>query len=66
MIFSSFPKEYYLKHKKIELLKRCTIEKLRNVKNEISYIQYRTDKKKQIQYIKTSTHSHLDNNNVEH
>ncbi|MDC1151613.1 hypothetical protein OAS95_03480 [Pelagibacteraceae bacterium] len=52
--------------KKIELLKRCTIEKLRNVKNEISYIQYRTDKKKQIQYIKTSTNSHLDNNNVEH
>jgi len=52
--------------KKIELLKRCTIEKLRNVKNEISYIQYRTDKKKLIQYIKTSTNSHLDNNNVEH
>ena len=51
--------------KKIELLKRCTIEKLCNVKNEISYIQYKTEKKKQIQYIKTSTNSHLDNN-VEH
>lgn len=48
--------------KKIELLKRGMIEKLRNVKNEISYIQYKTEKKKQIQYIKTSTNNHIDNN----
>jgi len=54
--------------KKIELLKRGMIEKLRNVKNEISYIQYKTDKTKQIQYIKTSTNSQIYNNfkNEEH
>lgn len=51
--------------KKIELLKRGMIEKLRNVKNEISYIQYKTDKRKQIQYIKTSTNSHSKNNEDE-
>jgi hypothetical protein len=41
--------------KKIELLKRGTIEKLRNIKNEISYIHYKTEQRKQVQSIKTST-----------
>jgi len=50
--------------KKIELLKRGMIEKLRNVKNEISYIQYKTEKKKQIQTIKNSTNNHADINNA--
>ena len=49
--------------KKIELLKRGMIEKLRNVKNEISYIQYKTEKKKQIQTIKKSTNNQNNNNN---
>ena len=40
------------------------IEKLRNVKNEISYIQYKTEKKKQIQTIKNSTNNHADINNA--
>ena len=41
--------------KKIELLKKGTIEKLRNIKNEISYIHYKTEQRKQVQSIKTST-----------
>ena len=45
--------------KKIELLKKGTIEKLRNIKNEISYIHYKTEQRKQIQSIKTST-THAD------
>lgn len=52
--------------KKIEVLKRGMIEKLRNVKNEISYIQYKTEKRKQIKYIKTSTDSHNGNTEDEH
>jgi len=46
--------------KKIELLKRGTIEKLRNIKNEISYIHYKTEQRKQVQYIKSSTNTHND------
>lgn len=46
--------------KKIELLKRGTIEKLRNIKNEISYIHYKTEQRKQVQSIKTSTNTHND------
>ena len=46
--------------KKIELLKKGTIEKLRNIKNEISYIHYKTEQRKQIQSIKTSTTTHSD------
>ena len=36
-------------------MKRGTIEKLRNIKNEISYIHYKTEQRKQVQSIKTST-----------
>lgn len=52
--------------KKIELLKRSMIEKLCNIKNEISYIQYKTDKRKQIQCIKASTNSHNTSNKNKH
>ena len=41
-------------------MKRGTIEKLRNIKNEISYIHYKTEQRKQVQYIKSSTNTHID------
>jgi hypothetical protein len=40
--------------KKTELMKRGLIEKLRDVKNEISYINYKVDRREQIHKIKTS------------
>ena len=51
--------------KKTELLKRGMIEKLRNVKNEISYINYKTEQRKQVQHISNALSHKLARNEVE-
>lgn len=45
--------------KKTEFMKKGLIEKLRDVKNEISYIKYKFERREQIRKIKTSASSKL-------